>query len=376
MEIKVKDLGLVEEKSRAEVEEQLLKKHEEKFEDTPQQEEVAEKVNTNEPVQEENSEPVENKTPSSELNDENVLSYIKDRYNKDINSVDELFAEKEANEPLPEDVSAYLKYKKETGRGIEDFYRLQKDYTDMDENSVLANYYASTEEGLDEIDIQDIIEDKFDFDEEIDDPKDIKKIKLAKKRELAKAKKFLNEQKDKYKVPLESSGDGLSAEQQENLNAYKSYIDESKTTEETQKRKYDYFLNKTNEVFNNDFKGFDFKIGENNITFKPGTSEELKNVQSDVNNFINKFTDKDGLIEDVSGYHRSIAVAMNPEKFAQFFYEQGVSNAVDNVSRKSKNINMDVRQAPQTVTKDGMKIRPVGNTDSGRGLKIRSIKRS
>jgi hypothetical protein len=142
------------------------------------------------------------------------------------------------------------------------------------------------------------------------------------------------------------------------------------------KRKYDYFLNKTNEVFNNDFKGFDFKIGENNITFKPGTSEELKNVQSDVNNFINKFTDKDGLIEDVSGYHRSIAVAMNPEKFAQFFYEQGVSNAVDNVSRKSKNINMDVRQAPQTVTKDGMKIRPVGNTDSGRGLKIRSIKRS
>jgi hypothetical protein len=277
---------------------------------------------------------------------------------------------------LPEDVSAYFKYKKETGRGIADFYNLQKDYSDMDDDDVLANYYGMTEEGLDAIDIQDIIEDKFSVDEDIDEPKDIKRVKLAKKRELAKAKKFLNEQKDKYKVPLESSGDGLSAEQQENLNAYKSYIDESKTTEETQKRKYDYFLNKTNEVFNNDFKGFDFKIGENNITFKPGTSEELKNVQSDVNNFINKFTDKDGLIEDVSGYHRSIAVAMNPEKFAQFFYEQGVSNAVDNVSRKSKNINMDVRQAPQTVTKDGMKIRPVGNTDSGRGLKIRSIKRS
>ena len=110
MEIKVKDLGLVEEKSRAEVEEQLLKKHEEKFEDTPRQQEVAEKVNTNEPVQEDSPEPVENKTPSSELNDENVLSYIKDRYNKDINSVDELFAEKEANEPLPEDggISLFL----------------------------------------------------------------------------------------------------------------------------------------------------------------------------------------------------------------------------------------------------------------------------
>ena len=376
MEIKVKDLGLVEEKSRAEVEEQLLKKHEEKFEDTPKQEEVAEKVNTNEPVQEENSEPVENKTPSSELNDENVLSYIKDRYNKDINSVDELFAEKEANEPLPEDVSAYLKYKKETGRGIEDFYRLQKDYTDMDENSVLANYYASTEEGLDEIDIQDIIEDKFDFDEEVDDPKDIKKIKLAKKRELAKAKKFLNEQKDKYKVPLESSGDGLSADQQENLNAYKSYIDESKSIKEQTTKRYGYFLNKTNEVFNNDFKGFDFKVGENNLTFKPGTADELKNVQKDVTNFINKYMDDKGLIADAKGYHKALSVAMNPDKFAQFFYDQGVSNAVDNVSRKSKNINMDVRQAPQSVSKDGMKIRPVGNTDSGRGLRIRSIKKS
>jgi len=376
MEIKVKDLGLVEEKSRAEVEEQLLKKHEEKFEDTPQQEGVAEKVNTNEPVQEENLELVENKTPSSELNDENVLSYIKDRYNKDINSVDELFAEKEANEPLPEDVSAYLKYKKETGRGIEDFYRLQKDYTDMDENSVLANYYASTEEGLDEIDIQDIIEDKFDFDEEIDDPKDIKKIKLAKKRELAKAKKFLNEQKDKYKVPLESSGDGLSTDQQENLNAYKSYIDESKSIKEQNEKKYNYFLNKTNEVFNNDFKGFDFKVGENNLTFKPGTADELKNVQKDISTFINKYTDDKGLITDVKGYHKALSAAMNPDKFAQFFYDQGVSNAVDNVSRKSKNINMDVRQAPQSVSKDGMKIRPVGNTDSGRGLRIRSIKKS
>ena len=377
MDIQVKDLGVVEEKSRAEVEEQLLKKHEEKFEDNAQPTDSVNKIDMSTPVEESKPEAVEDeKPPVPELNDTDVLSYIKERYNKDINSVDELFAEKEANEELPEDVSAYFKYKKETGRGIADFYNLQKDYSDMDDDDVLANYYGMTEEGLDAIDIQDIIEDKFSVDEDIDEPKDIKRVKLAKKRELAKAKKFLNEQKDKYKVPLESSGDGLSDEQQENLNAYKSYIDESKTTEETQKRKYDYFLNKTNEVFNNDFKGFDFKIGENNITFKPGTSEELKNVQSDVNNFINKFTDKDGLIEDVSGYHRSIAVAMNPEKFAQFFYEQGVSNAVDNVSRKSKNINMDVRQAPQTVTKEGMKIRPVGNTDSGRGLKIRSIKRS
>ena len=378
MEIKVKDLGLVEEKSTAEIEEQLLKKHEEKFEDQPVKEDVAEKVELKEEKQttEPKEEVVENKTPSLELNDDNVLSYIKDRYNKDINSVDELFAEKEANEPLPEDVSAYLKYKKETGRNIQDFYNLQKDYNSMDDNSVLASYYSATEEGLDAIDIQDIIEDKFDFDEEVDDPKDIKKIKLAKKRELAKAKKFLNEQKDKYKIPLESSGDGLSADQKENLNAYKSYLDESKSIKEQNKKRYDYFLNKTNEVFNNEFKGFDFKVGENSFTYKPGTADEVKNVQTDISNFINKYMDDKGLIADAEGYHKALSVAMNPEKFAQFFYEQGVSSAVDNVTRKSKNINMDMRQAPQAVSKNGMKIRPVGKVDSGRGLRIRSIKKS
>jgi|TARA_B100001094_G_scaffold293413_1_gene313269 hypothetical protein len=378
MEIKVKDLGAVKEKSRAEIEEQLLQKHEEKFEDTAKPTETVEKVEVEKeiPATEEPVAVEKENTPVPELNDTDVLSYIKDRYNKDINSVDELFAEKEANEELPEDVSAYFKYKKETGRGIADFYNLQKDYSNMDEDDVLANYYSATEEGLDAIDIQDIIVDKFSVDEDVDDPKDVKRIRLAKKRELAKAKKFLNEQKDKYKIPLESSGDGLSAEQQENLNAYKSYIEESQTVEEKQKKRYDYFLNKTGEVFNNEFKGFDFKVGENNITYKPGTSDELKNVQSDINNFVGKFMDKEGLISDAQGYHRSMAVAMNPEKFAQFFYDQGVTNAVDNVSRKSKNINMDMRQAPQTVSKDGMKIRPVGNTDSGRGLKIRSIKRS
>ena len=229
---------------------------------------------------------------------------------------------------------------------------------------------------MDEIDIQDIIEDKFSFDEDLDEPKDIKKIKLAKKRELAKAKKFLNEQKDKYKTPLESSGGGLSEDQKENLTAYKSYIEKSKSQEDEGKRKYDYFLNKTDEVFNSEFKGFDFTVGDNDFTFKPGTAEELKNVQSDVNNFISKFLNEDGLMQDPKGYHRSLAVAMNPDKFAQFFYDQGMSKAVDDVSRKSKNINMDIRQTPQTVSKNGIKIKPIGNTESGRGLKIRSIKKS
>ena len=245
----------------------------------------------------------------------------------------------------------------------------------MDDNAVLANYYESTEEGLDSDDIEDIIEDKFSYDEDLDDEKDIRKIKLAKKRELSKAKKFLNEQKDKYKVPLESSGDGLSEDQQENLNAYKKYIEESESVTDANAKRYNYFLDKTESVFNNEFKGFEFSVGDKNISFKPGDTQELKNVQSDVNNFVNKFMDNDGLIADPVGYHKAFSVAMNPDKFAKHFYEQGVAATVDNVSRKSKNINMDVRQQSQSFSKNGITIRPMGaSSDSGRGLKIRSRK--
>ena len=384
MEFKVREVTK-EEKSRVEVENDLLKAHEEKYQDSGANEPSIDKVNLSEDNKteesKENNNPVEEQeveTPLVELNDQDVLSYIKNRYDKDINSVDELFAEKEANVDLPEDVSAYFKYKQETGRGIEDFYNLQKNFEEMEDDVVLANYYSSTEEGLDEIDIQDIIEDKFSFDEDLDEPREIKKVKLAKKRELAKAKKFLNEQKDKYNIPLESSGGGLSEEQEKNLNAYRSSIEESKSLEEVNRKKADFFIDKTNDVFNNDFKGFDFNVSDNNLTYKPGTAEELKNVQSNVGNFIGKYLDESGLIKDAVGYHKALSVAMNPDKFAQYFYDQGVANTVDNVSRKSKNINMDVRQQSQTVSKDGMKIRPVSSdnrNEHGRGLKIRSIKK-
>ncbi len=382
MEFKVKEVTK-EEKSRVEVENELLKKHEEKFEDSGEEKVDVDKVNLSEGDSEVKSSEPETKEvieedKVSEINDTDVLSYIKNRYDKDIKSVDDLFAEKEANLDLPEDVSAYFKYKQETGRGIEDFYNLQKDFDSMDDNAVLANYYSSVEEGLDEIDIQDLIEDKFSYDEELDEAREIKKLKLAKKRELAKAKKFLNEQKDKYNIPLESSGGGLSEDQEKSLNAYKSYIEESKSLEEANSKKAEFFVQKTNDVFNSDFKGFDFNVSDTKLTFKPGTAEELKNKQSNVANFISQYVGKDGLITDAIGYHKALSVAMNPDKFAQYFYDQGVANAVDNVSRKSKNINMDIRQQSQTVSKDGMKIRPVSNSrnEHGRGLKIRSIKKS
>ena len=335
----VKEISGIE-KSKVEVEEQLLKEHEEKF------------------YQESNNDPIDKvevpkeKTPVSELNDADVLSYIKNRYDKDIESVDQLFETKESNEELPEDVSAYFKYKKETGRSIQDFVKLQQNYDEMDSDKLLSQYYSQTEEGLDSEDIKDLMEDKFGYDEDLDDEADIKKIERTKKRELVKAKKFLNEQKDKYNIPLESSGAGLSGEELENFNSYKSYVEESTTAKEAQKKRYDYFLDKTDEVFNDEFKGFEFSVGEKSFTFKPGDKDELKSKQSDVNNFVNKFMDKDsGLMNDAKGYHKAMSVAMNLDKFAEFFFNQGMTDAINNVSKKSKNINMDIRSTPQNFSK-------------------------
>jgi len=378
MEIKVKAVDGNTQKSQAEIEENLLSQHNAEQQEEAKPEVV--KANTVESsvVEKEQVqvEEPEDKTPSSELNDENVLSYIKDRYGKEISSVDELFETKESNPDLPEDIKLYFDYKKETGRSIEDFVKLQKDYTAMDDDSVLADYYGIQEEGLDAIDIQDIMEDKFGVDEDVDEPKEVKKKNLAKKRELAKARKFFNEQKDKYKIPLESSGGGLSEDQEKNLNAYKSYIKESDTQKERQEKAYDYFKKRTDEVFNDEFKGFEFNVSDDKkLSYKPGTAEELKSKQTDVNKWLKSFLTDEGLINDANKYHKAMSVAMNPEKFAKYFYEQGVAATVDDVAKKSKNINMDVRRAPQLNTKNSLKIRPVGDTTSGRGLKIRSIKK-
>ena len=196
----VKDVSGVE-KSKVEIEEKLLKEHEEKFE-APESKPDVERVDTStasadtntkqEEVQQE--EETQKETTASELNDADVLSYIKNRYDRDIESVDQLLEVKESNPELPEDVSAYFKYKKETGRRIEDFDNLQKDYDNMNSNTLLSQYYAHTEEGLDSEDIKDLIEDKFTYDEDVDEESDIKKIERAKKRELA----FLRMNKEMY----------------------------------------------------------------------------------------------------------------------------------------------------------------------------------
>lgn len=360
MEIKVRAVDGVEEKSIAQVEEELLEKHEEQFEDSTPKEEVVEQV-------------VET-TESEGLTEEQVLSHIKNRYNKEISSIDELFAERESQEKLPEDVAAYFKYKKETGRGISDYVKLQRNFDEANPDTLLRDYLKATETALDDDDIQSLM-DEYSYDADLDDESDIKKVKVAKKKAIAKAKNYFIEQQEKYKQPLESRPEAISESEKEQYNAYKQYLNEAATQQEETKRKSEWFMQKTDEVFNNEFKGFEFNIGENKVTYSPGSAEETKKSQLSPMNFVNKYLDENGLMKDAVGYHKALAVAMNPEKFAQYFYEQGKANATEDVMRKTKNINMTTRNTPEVSSKSGTQFKSLSN-DSGRGLKIRSIKRT
>lgn len=354
---KVRSLDIIEPKSVQEVEADLLDKHEESV----SQEEVLAPV-------------VEIESNIVELKDEDVLSYIGKRYNKQINSLDDLVAERENAEPLPEDVATYLKYKKETGRGFEDFLNLKKNLDEVNPDLLLKDYLTATQEGLDEEDINSLMDD-YSFDEDLDDESTIKKVKIAKKKILAEAKRYFNSQKEKYKLPLESSAAFVSDEEKQAYDSYKEYVQKAKTVQEEVNRKRQWFDQKTDEVFSSEFKGFEFNVNNKRITFSPGDANELKKSQATPQNFINKFLDDQGLIKDASGYHRSLSIAMHPDKFAKFFYEQGLADATDDVTRKIKNINMSDQRIPEVgKPSGGMQVRAI-NPDSGKNLKIRSIKK-
>lgn len=364
MEIKVRSLDAVEPKSIQEVEQELLERHEKEING-----EVSIGLDTSSI-----DNGVQDTLPQEEeLSEEKVLSYIGKRYNKQINSFDELMDQRQVNEELPEDVSAYLNYKKETGRGFDDFLKLRKDYDAMDPDNLLREYLADTQQNLDSEDI-DVLMEEYTYDEDLDEESKIKRTKIARKKAIAEAKNYFNSQKEKYKFPLESSGMGLSQEEKEEFDAYRQYTKQSKSIEEESNRKRKWFDQKTDEVFSKDFKGFEFDINDKKILFTPASASELKSAQSSPLNFVNKFLDESGLIKDAAGYHKSLSIAMNPEKFAKFFYEQGQADATDDVLRKTKNINMSERRAPEVVNKGGMQVKAVA-PDSGRGLKIRSIKK-
>lgn len=368
MEFKsVKAVDSVEEKSIQEKEQEIIDKHEEQEKEVQEHSEEG-----GEGIQDSKEEEQELKKPS--FRDEDVLSYIKDKLGREVNSFDDLVERVEVEKDIEDDVvKGFMQFRKDTGGSLADYYEINIGYSDMSDDQLLSKYHKYQEPDLDTDDIRYLMEKKYSYDEDMMDEDEVRSMKLAKKRDLSKAKKFFDERKEKYKASIESKGSQIS---DEDLNILKSYKEQSKLQEEYEAeslKRAKYFEQKTREVFSDDFKGFDFTIGDQKLQFSPGDAKQIMSDQSDFSNFINKYLDQEtGLITDASGYHKALAMALNPDAAAEFFYEKGKADAIESDARRSKNLNLDARKSPQQSGKPtGFQVRAV-NPESGRGLKIKS----
>lgn len=316
-----------------------------------------------------------------EFKDEDVFGYLGKKLNKTIASYDDLVVEKvvEKEVELPEDVNTFYKFKKETGRGIKDFMKLQRDIDTEDTDSLLLDYYLTKEEGVDKEYVEGVVLDEFrhvaidedtDTEEEIKSKTEINRKKdLSKKKAINEAKKFFESQKEQYKVPLETSMASLSEEDKSEFAEYKQYKSTAEQNRELALQKGKVFEQKTNEVFTPEFKGFEFKVSDDkSITFSPADMLEIKNSNSNPMNLIGKFLDKDGFIADPVGYHRALTVATFSDRFAKHFYEQGKADATNEVLKDIKNTDMGERKTPQGVGKAGLQVKFL-NEDPKFGVK-------
>ena len=301
--------------------------------------------------------------PKAEIDEEVVRNYLKERYK--IESIEDVLKQPEQ---LPEDVDAFLKYKKETGRSFEDYVNLQKDWSKVNQKDLLIQYYKETNSHLDDEDISYLIEDKFSYDETLDDVKDIKKKKGAIKDELYKAKSYFEALKEKYKAPLESSSASLPEDYKKAYSFYSEYTEQSQKEAQLQEERSKVFMEKTNGLFNDEFKGFEFDLGEKKQLFAPKDVSRVKEVQSDITNFFNQHIDQNGFVKDAAAYHKAIFAATNADAMAKYFYEQGVADATSDLVKDTKNISMSVRDN-KTTTEAGVKYREVGGPGSN-SLKI------
>ena len=278
--------------------------------------------------------------------------------------------EKTLGKPLPENIEKLVSFMEETGGTIEDYTRLNADYSNIDQNSLLKEYYKKAKPHLNEEEIEFIMEDNFSFDEDLDDERDIRKKKLAQKEEVAKAKGFLTDLKDKYYEEIKLRP-GVTQEQAKATEFFNRY-NERQTVAEQQKER---FKKSTKELFSQDFKGFDINVGEKKFKYNVQNPEKISENQSNIEYLAKKFLDKNGDIKDTSGYHKAIYAADNVDKIASHFYEQGKADAVKEVISSSKNPTFDKArtQSSGEVFIGGLKVKSVSGMDSSK-LKIKKTK--
>jgi hypothetical protein len=282
---------------------------------------------------------------------------------------EEVLQEEKTQIEYPENIQELVKFMNDTGGSLEDYVKLNKDYTGYEDMSLLREFYEKSKPHLTSDEISFLIEDKFSFDEEIDEPKDIRRKKLAFKEEVADAKKQLEHQKANYYKEIKA-GSKLTQDQQKAVDFFSRYKEESVEKEKTTQSQRSVFDNKTKSLFNNQFKGFEYKVGDKRYRFNVKNVNEVKETQSDINNFVKKFLNEKNEMKDASGYHKSLFTAMNADAIANHFYEQGKTDAIKESVKTAKNINMDPRSGHKNVEASGIKARVVGGLDS-KNLKLK-----
>ena len=311
-------------------------------------------------------EPKQDDTPVlQEITTEEVLKAKKE--------VEQVIVESEnTGKPLPENVEKLLSFMAETGGDMRDYVNLSRDVSKLDDSDVLDEYYRTTKSHLSPEERSFLLEDNFGVDEDVDDERTIRKKKIALKEQVAEAKAHLDGQKSKYYEDIKA-GSKLTPEQQKAIDFFnrhnKENDEQSKLNEET----INAFKQKTNKVFDDEFKGFDYKVGDKKFRFNVKNTNEVKETQSDLNNFLNKFVGEDNrTMEDAAGYHKSLFTAMNADKIAKHFYEQGQADAIKGQVAKDKNIDMNPRQVHGETEVGGVKYRVLGENANDFKFKIKS----
>ena len=317
--------------------------------------------------------------PESETQETPVLEEItEDSTEEEITEVEEkveeAIAEAETTgKPIPENIQKLIDFMEETGGDLNDYVKLNQDYSKLEDQDLLYEYYKQTKPHLNTEEINFLMEDSFSYDEEIDDEKDIRRKKLALKEQVASAKAHLDGQKSKYYEDIKA-GSKLTNEQQKAIDFFNRYNKESKATQEIAKKNSEIFTQKTNQVFNDKFKGFEYNVGDKKYRFNVNNVDEVKNTQSDINNFTKKFLDKKAGLIDAKGYHKSLFTAMNADAVAKHFYEQGKADAMKSSISKAKNVSMNPRQAHGKIEAGGLKFKVLGDDANDFKIKIKNRK--
>ena len=281
----------------------------------------------------------------------------------------------ETGNPLPENIEKLMSFMEDTGGDLNDYVKLNKDYSEMDNLTLLKEYYKESKPHLDDEEIGFLMEDQFSFDEDSDDERDIRKKKIALKEQVADAKSHLDGLKSKYYEDIKM-GSKLTSEQQDAINFFDRYKTENAETEAVAEKQKSDFLSKTNTLFGDKFKGFEYDVGDKKYRFNVKNANEVKNKQSDINNFVKKFLNKDGEVADAQGYHKSLYTAMNSDAIAKHFYEQGKADAMKDSVANAKNVDTSPRQSFNgEINSSGMTVKVLGDDSSGFKYKINSKKK-